>query len=357
MMPPILGRMTMATAVVRAATMGDIPSMLELAGTKRVQYEAYEPVFHRRSDESAARAAQEPYFRRLIERDDALVLVAEEHKSVVGFGTAEIHLALAVYDPGGPAAIVDDFCVAAPQLWDTVGRELLDALKAELRKRNVAVIIVVCSPDDVPKRHAIVGAGLSAASEWFAQALKLPQMSTQGPAHRAADLIRGNFRWIGGHANIAGLLANAEVLSTIGPAIAQLVPPGVNLVASLEARGFALGALAARELGVGLLLVRKDGSIHPGPKETTRTDPDWRGREINLHIQRDQLSSHSRVVVVDDWVQTGSQVRATRILIERAGAVYLGCACLVADCSDETSKELSIRGIVSSNDLAHEDQG
>jgi hypothetical protein len=89
----------MATAAVRAATMGDIPSMLELAGTKRMQYETYEPVFHRRSDESVARAAQETYFRRLIERDDILVLVATEHKSVVGFGTAEIHLAPAVLRP------------------------------------------------------------------------------------------------------------------------------------------------------------------------------------------------------------------------------------------------------------------
>jgi adenine phosphoribosyltransferase len=356
MIPQIIGSKAMATAAVRAATMGDIPSMLQLSGTKRVQYETYEPVFHRRSDESVARAAQEPYFRRLIERDDVVVLVAEEHKSVVGFGTAEIHLAPAVYDPGGPAAIIDDFCVATPQLWDTVGRQLLDALKAELRQRNVAVIIVVCSPDDVPKRHSIVGAGLNAASEWFVQALKLTEAPTHGPAHRAADLIRSNFRWIGGHANIAGLLANAEVLSVIGPAIAQLVPAEVNLVASLEARGFALGALAARELGVGLLLVRKDGSVHPGPKETIRTEPDWRGREINLHIQRDQLTSYSRVVVVDDWVQTGSQLRATRTLIERVGAVYLGCACLVADCSDETSEELSIRGILGSTDLPHEKQ-
>jgi adenine phosphoribosyltransferase len=346
----------MAAGIVRPATMKDLPSMLQLANTKRLQYEEYQPVFHRRSDESVARAAQEPYFRGLIEREDVLVLVAEERESIVGFGTAEIHLAPAVYDPGGPAATVDDFCVAAPQLWDTVGRELLDAFRAELRQRNVAVIIVVCAPDDVPKRHSIVGAGLCAASEWFVQALKLPETPTHGPAHRTAELIRSNFRWIGGHADIAGLLGNSEVLSAIGPAIAQLVPPGVNLVASLEARGFAVGALAARELGVGLLLVRKDGSVHPGPKETIRTESDWRGREINLHIQRDQLTSHSRVVVVDDWVQTGSQLRATRTLIERAGAIYLGCACLVADCSDQTSEELSVRGIVASKDLPHDKQ-
>jgi adenine phosphoribosyltransferase len=181
----------------------------------------------------------------------------------------------------------------------------------------------------------------------------LTETPTHGPARRAADLIRSNLRWIAGHADVAGLLAHAEVLSTIGPAIAQLVPGEVNLVAGLEARGFAVGALAARELGVGLLLVRKDGSVHPGSKETTRTEPDWRGREINLHIQRDQLTSHSRVAVVDDWVQTGSQLRATRTLIERAGAVYVGCVCLVADCSEETSEELLVRGIVSSKDLPH----
>ena len=168
---------------------------------------------------------------------------------------------------------------------------------------------------------------------------------------RVADLIRTNLRWIGGHADIAGLMVNAELLGAIGPALAQLTPPRANLVASLEARGFVVGALAACELRSGLLLVRKDGSVHPGPKATTRTEPDWRGRALDLHIQRAQLTPQTRVVVVDDWVQTGSQLRATRTLIERAGAVYLGCACLVVDCSEEIARELSVRGIVRSDDL------
>lgn len=172
------------------------------------------------------------------------------------------------------------------------------------------------------------------------------------PVQRAAEAIRRNLQWVGGHANIAGLLAHSEVLRSIGPAVAQLAPAGVSVIAALEARGFAVGALAARELGVGLLLVRKDGSVHPGPKETARTRPDWRGREINLHVQRDALSPGSCVLVVDDWVQTGSQLRTTRTLIQRCGAIYSGCICLVADCSRATGHELSVRGVVSAEELA-----
>jgi adenine/guanine phosphoribosyltransferase-like PRPP-binding protein len=47
----------------------------------------------------------------------------------------------------------------------------------------------------------------------------------------------------------------------------------VTVVVSPEARGFVLGALVARELGIGLVLVRKHGSHHPGASVQVRTAP------------------------------------------------------------------------------------
>ncbi len=158
----------MSALVVRKGTVQDLPVMLQLAAEKRRQYESYQPVFHRRASDAAAKAAQEQYFAELIMRDDIIVLVAETAGTVVGFATAEIHTAPAVYDPGGPAAIIDEYCVAVPELWDTVGRQLLEAVEAELRRRGVAVVVVVCSPRDIAKRASLINRGMSVATEWFA---------------------------------------------------------------------------------------------------------------------------------------------------------------------------------------------
>jgi hypothetical protein len=143
--------------------------MLELSASKREQYEAYQPIFHRRAPD--ATGAQQPYLRHLIERDDVVALIATEGQIVVGFGTAEIHTAPPVYDPGGPVAMVDDFTVATPDMWPTVGRQLLDALTAQLQRRGVVAVIAVCGHRDEPKRQTLSEAGLTVASEWYVQAI------------------------------------------------------------------------------------------------------------------------------------------------------------------------------------------
>jgi hypothetical protein len=155
---------------IRTATLADLHTMLELSASKREQYEAHQPIFHRRAPD--ATAAQEPYLRSLIERDDVVSLVAVERHVVMGFGTAEIHTAPAVYAPGGPVAMIDDFAVATPGIWPTIGRQLLDALTAELQTRGIVAVIVVCGHHDEPKRRTLSDAGLTVASEWYVQALR-----------------------------------------------------------------------------------------------------------------------------------------------------------------------------------------
>jgi hypothetical protein len=88
-------------------------------------------------------------------------------------------------------------------------------------------------------------------------------------------LVIGAFRWVEGHADLSRVFGSAEVLRVAGAALAApFCGAGVTAVASPEARGFVLGALVARELGTGLVLVRKQGSHHPGASLQVRTAPD-----------------------------------------------------------------------------------
>jgi adenine phosphoribosyltransferase len=167
------------------------------------------------------------------------------------------------------------------------------------------------------------------------------------------DDFLARFRWIDGHADMLGLLADGAFLSK---AVEALAAPfrtrGITKVAAVEARGFALGAGVAMQLGAGFVAVRKGGSIHPGAKAERMTDADWRGQQNLLRIQRSALSPDDAVVLVDDWAETGSQATAAKSLIQECGARYVGLSLLVDELPDRLREGLApVYAVVRASEL------
>jgi adenine phosphoribosyltransferase len=149
------------------------------------------------------------------------------------------------------------------------------------------------------------------------------------------------FRWIGGHADVLGLLTEDRFLERAAEALTEPFRSAhVRTVAGIEARGFIFGAGAALRLGAGFLPIRKEGSIHPGPKASLTTGLDWRGREVVLHVQRHAVGSGDRVLLVDDWAETGSQALAARALLEDCGAEWVGLSLLVDQLGEDVRRRL-----------------
>jgi adenine phosphoribosyltransferase len=154
------------------------------------------------------------------------------------------------------------------------------------------------------------------------------------------DWLRGQilsqFRWVEGHADVWRLFANASTLTAL---IDGLAAPWreaeVTKVCGIEARGFVLGAPVAARLGVGFVAIRKEGGLFPGPKLELRAEADYRGLRPLLRVQRDNLQSDDRVVLVDDWAERGAQAAAARHLIEQCGATFLGLSLVVDQLSDD----------------------
>jgi adenine phosphoribosyltransferase len=166
------------------------------------------------------------------------------------------------------------------------------------------------------------------------------------------ELLR-RFRWIDGHADVLGLLADRSLLAG---AIAALAEPfagqGITKVAGVEARAFILGGGVAHSLGAGFVALRKQGSIHPGPKAERPTGPDWRGLTSVLRVQREALGRDDRVLLVDDWAETGSQARAARALIEDCGATYVGLSLLVDQLPEDVRDQLApVHTVVRADEL------
>jgi adenine phosphoribosyltransferase len=100
-------------------------------------------------------------------------------------------------------------------------------------------------------------------------------------------------------------------------------------VAAVEARGFLLAGVVGNELGAGVVAIRKQGGALPGAWSEAVTSPDYRGRRFTLVMQSDLLTREDRVLLVDDWIETGSQALAVRALIEGTGAAFAGLAVIV----------------------------
>jgi adenine phosphoribosyltransferase len=177
---------------------------------------------------------------------------------------------------------------------------------------------------------------------------------TSGPQSARSELRRllvERFRWTDGHADFAGFLADPTALRLLGPGLAE--PYGrssVELVAAPEARGFVLGGLVAAELGVGLVLVRKAGAVHPGPKAIVESEPDWRGRRVSFELTSSVVSGR-RVLLVDDWIETGSQASAVERAIVTCGGELVGASVLVDQAPDELKTALRVQALVRASEL------
>lgn len=163
----------------------------------------------------------------------------------------------------------------------------------------------------------------------------------------ARTRVLAGFPLVNDHPDVAGLLRQADVLGLLGPALAEPYrEANVTAVCAPEARGPILGALVAVELGAGLVLVRKGDRNHPGADRRIESAPTWRGTSESFQTRSWDLGPNDRVLVVDDWITTGSSTRAVRDLAASAGATYLGASVIVNKSEPATTTELAVSWLV-----------
>ena len=126
--------------------------------------------------------------------------------------------------------------------------------------------------------------------------------------------------------DLTTLLLDRAGLGAAVEAMAASVTGPIDLVAAIEARGFAIGGALAVKLGAGLLLVRKDGKL---PGQTIAEDYALEYGTDRLAIHVDACTPGARVLIVDDLIATGGTALAAIRLVRRAGGVVVGARFLI----------------------------
>lgn len=113
-------------------------------------------------------------------------------------------------------------------------------------------------------------------------------------------------------------------------AVHQLIHPflgrNITAVAGMEARGFIFGSLAAWELGIGFIPLRKPGKL---PYDVQSMSYDLEYGSASLEVHTDALKEGDRVLLIDDLIATGGTAAASCELIEKLGAEVVACAFVV----------------------------
>ncbi|XP_072909552.1 adenine phosphoribosyltransferase [Hemitrygon akajei] len=105
----------------------------------------------------------------------------------------------------------------------------------------------------------------------------------------------------------------------------------IDLVAGIDAMGFILGAAIANRLGKGFLTIRKEGHLCVETKRMAYSD--YTGRQKVMEMRSDVVRAGLRILLVDQWIETGGTMEAAITLIEQEGGTIAGIAAI---CIEDT---------------------
>ena len=116
---------------------------------------------------------------------------------------------------------------------------------------------------------------------------------------------------------------------------AELNPDTIDVVAGLDAMGFVLGAGIATRLGRGFLPIRKAGKLCVDTDKSSFTN--YSGRTQDMEMRLPAFAAGTRVLLVDQWVETGGTMHGAVQLVEQQQGKVAGMVALAIEENERTN--------------------
>ncbi len=102
-----------------------------------------------------------------------------------------------------------------------------------------------------------------------------------------------------------------------------------DVVGGLDAMGFVLGAALATRLGVGFLPIRKAGKLCVETDKVSFSN--YSGRTQDMEMRTPAFGPGTKVLLADQWVETGGTMDGAIRLVERQGGKVVGLAAVAIE--------------------------
>ena len=108
-----------------------------------------------------------------------------------------------------------------------------------------------------------------------------------------------------------------------------------DVVAGLDAMGFVLAAALAERLGVGFLPIRKADKLCVDTDSVAFTN--YSGRTQHMEMRLPAFASGTRVLLVDQWIETGGTMAGAVALVERQEGRVAGLVAIAIESTERTA--------------------
>jgi adenine phosphoribosyltransferase len=141
----------------------------------------------------------------------------------------------------------------------------------------------------------------------------------------------------GTRCDVTPIFADAAAFAAATADLVNMAAPFEHdLVAGIDALGFILGGAVASREGKGFVAIRKGGKL---PVEVhTATFVDYSGEQKSLELRADAFPAGSRILLIDEWIETGAQARAAIELISQQSGVVVAIGCINCDSIEKTAE-------------------
>ena len=108
-----------------------------------------------------------------------------------------------------------------------------------------------------------------------------------------------------------------------------------DVVAGLDAMGFVLAAALAERLGVGFLPIRKADKLCVDTDSVAFTN--YSGRTQHMEMRLPAFAPGTRVLLVDQWIETGGTMAGAVALVERQEGRVAGLVAIAIESTERTA--------------------
>ena len=116
--------------------------------------------------------------------------------------------------------------------------------------------------------------------------------------------------------------------------VADLNKDDIDVVAGLDAMGFVLAAGIAARIGKGFLPIRKSGKLCVDTDSASMTNSS--GQTQSMEMRLPAFAPGTRVLLVDQWVETGGTMHGAVQLVEQQKGTVAGMVAIVMEENENT---------------------
>ena len=108
-----------------------------------------------------------------------------------------------------------------------------------------------------------------------------------------------------------------------------------DVVGGIDAMGFVLGSAIATRLGVGFLPIRKAGKLCVDTDSATFLN--YSGRTQDMEMRKPAFAAGTKVLLVDQWIETGGTMDGAIRLVEQQGGKVAGLVAIAMENNEKTA--------------------